>query len=467
MKPVLLIDFGSTYTKVTAVDVEAGCLLGTADSYTTIETDVGEGLANALAKLHAKTGPLEYQARYACSSAAGGLRMITSGLVPELTAEAARQASLGAGAKVLKVYSFQLTEDDLDEIREINPDIFLLVGGTDGGNTECILHNAKMLASIPFDFPVIIAGNRTAARECERILAGHEVHIVENVMPKFGVLNIEPARLKIREIFLNRIIQAKGLSKAAELLSGILMPTPSAVMKAMRLLAQGCEGEAGIGDLIAVDVGGATTDIYSMADGMPQDQATVYKGLPEPYDKRTVEGDIGMRYSVRGIVEAVGIQRICQLSELSKERVEELLNMISEHKDLIPEPGSDLEKLDFALASMAIETAVARHAGTMEETYTLMGLTYVQSGKDLRRVKQIIVTGGSLIRTARTGEIAAHALASLSAPMSLRPLKAEIRVDRKYILAAMGLLSETYPQTALRIMKKELEHDGYSEQKNS
>ncbi len=467
MKPVLLIDFGSTYTKVTAVDVEEEKLLGTADSYTTIETDVGEGLANALEKLHARTGPLSYEARYACSSAAGGLRMITSGLVPELTAEAAHQASLGAGAKVLKVYSFQLTEDDLIEIQQINPDIFLLVGGTDGGNTECILHNAKMLASIPFDFPVIIAGNRTAARECERILSGHEVHIVENVMPKFGVLNTEPARLKIREIFLNKIIQAKGLSKAAELLSGILMPTPSAVMKAMRLLAQGCEGEAGIGDLIAVDVGGATTDIYSMADGMPQDQATVYKGLPEPYDKRTVEGDIGMRYSVRGIVDAAGIQSICQLSELSRERVEELLERLNEHKDLIPEPGSDLEKLDFALASMAIETAVARHAGTMEETYTLMGLTYVQSGKDLRHVKQIIVTGGSLIRTARTGEIAAHALASLSAPMSLRPLKAEIRVDRKYILAAMGLLSEYYPQTALRIMKKELEHDGYSEQKNS
>ena len=152
--------------------------------------------------------------------------MITSGLVPELTAEAARQASLGAGAKVLKVYSFQLTEDDILEILDINPDIFLLVGGTDGGNVEVILHNAKMLASVAFDFPVIIAGNRTAARECERILQGHEVHIVENVMPKFGVLNIEPARLKIREIFLNKIIQAKGLSKAAELINGILMPTP-------------------------------------------------------------------------------------------------------------------------------------------------------------------------------------------------------------------------------------------------
>ena len=467
MKPILLIDFGSTYTKLTAVDVEEERILGTAQSFTTIQTDVGDGLNAGLKLLEEKTGKLDYAETYACSSAAGGLRMVTSGLVPELTSEAAKLASLGAGAKVVGLYSFQLTEDDLEEIQALKPDIFLLVGGTDGGNVEVILHNAKMLASADLDFPVIIAGNRTAARECERILAGHEVHIVENVMPKFGVLNIEPARLKIREIFLNKIIQAKGLSKAAELINGILMPTPSAVMKAMRLLSEGCEEEIGIGDLIAVDVGGATTDIYSMADGMPGDASTVYKGLPEPYDKRTVEGDIGMRYSIRGIVEAAGLPKICQLSGLDKKRAEELIDTLCEHTDMIPEPGSDLEKLDFALASMAIETAVARHAGSMEETYTLMGLTYVQSGKDLRRVRQVIVTGGSLIRTARTAEIASHALYSPAAPMSLRPMKADIRVDRKYILAAMGLLSEYDPTTALRIMKKELEYNGYSEQTNS
>lgn len=467
MKPVLLIDFGSTYTKVTAVDLDGETLLGTADSYTTVQTDVRTGLENALKKLHAQTGPLEYAARYACSSAAGGLRMITSGLVPELTAEAARQASLGAGAKVLKVYSFQLTEDDLEEILSINPDIFLLVGGTDGGNSECILHNAKMLASAQFSFPVVIAGNRTVARECARILDGHEIHICENVMPRFGVLNTEPTRNKIREIFLTKIIQAKGLSKAASLISGILMPTPSAVMKAMRLLAQGCEGERGIGDLIGVDVGGATTDIYSMADGMPATANTVYKGLPEEYAKRTVEGDIGMRYSIRGIVEAAGIKRVCALSGLEEARAEELIDLLATHTDLVPEPDTELERLDYALACLAIETAVTRHAGSMEETYTLMGLTYVQAGKDLRDVRQVIVTGGCLIHTARTGEIARHALYSPAAPASLRPLKATIRVDRRYILAAMGLLSEHHPQIALRIMKKELENDGYSEQENS
>lgn len=152
MKPVLLTDFGSTYTKLTAVDVDTARVLGTAAAYTTVQTDVNDGFSAALRQLEEKTGRLEYAERYACSSAAGGLRMIVSGLVPELTLEAARMASLGAGAKLIGQFSFELTEDDIDQIRREKPDIFLLVGGTDGGNTACILHNANMLAAMRPDF---------------------------------------------------------------------------------------------------------------------------------------------------------------------------------------------------------------------------------------------------------------------------------------------------------------------------
>ena len=417
MKPVLLIDFGSTYTKLTAVDVEGEQILGTAQSYTTVQTDINDGLRNGLTLLEEKVGKLEYAETFACSSAAGGLRMVASGLVPELTSEAAKLASLGAGAKVVGQYSFQMTEEDMEEVKALKPDIFLLVGGTDGGNTACIEHNAAMLATIHPEFPIVIAGNRNSARKCKELLSGCEVYVCPNVMPKFGVLNIEPTQKQIREIFLNRIIQAKGLSVAAELLSDIMMPTPAAVLQAMELLSEGCEGELGIGDLVAVDVGGATTDIYSIADGMPESMNTVYKGIPEPFAKRTVEGDIGMRYSVHGIVEAAGVDRISKLSGIPRKRVEELVSYLREHTDCVPNGNGELEQLDHALASMAIETAVTRHAGSMEETYTLMGLTYVQSGKDLRHVRQVIVTGGSLIRTERTGEIAAHAFASPSAPI--------------------------------------------------
>ena len=389
--------------------------------------------------------------------------MVASGLVPELTSEAAKLASLGAGAKIVGLYSYQMTEEDIQEIMELKPDIFLLVGGTDGGNTACIEHNARLLAAAKPEFPIVIAGNRNAARQCREYLSGCETYVCPNVMPKFGVLNIEPTQKQIRDIFLNRIIQAKGLSKAAQLLSDIMMPTPSAVMAAMELLSEGCEGESGIGDLIAVDVGGATTDIYSMADGMPEAMNTVFKGIPEPFAKRTVEGDIGMRYSVHGILEAVGVDRISKLSGIRRERVEELVAWLREHTDSVPDGNEELERLDHALAAMAIETAVARHAGIMEETYTMMGLTYVQTGKNLTHVRQIVVTGGSLIHTKDTAAIAKYAQYSPAQPMSLRPKNADIWVDRSYILAAMGLLSKHDPQVALRIMKKELEHYGHSE----
>jgi uncharacterized protein (TIGR01319 family) len=190
---------------------------------------------------------------------------------------------------------------------------------------------------------------------------------------------------------------------------------------------------------------------------------TVYKGLPEPYDKRTVEGDIGMRYSIRGIVDAAGIARVSALSGLSESRVEQLVSYLRDHTDIVPNGDEELEKLDFALAAMAVEEAVSRHAGTIEETYTMMGLTYVQSGKNLTKVKQIVVTGGSLIHAKRTAEIAAFAKFSPRTPTSLRPREADVWVDRSYILAAMGLLSTHYPQAALHIMKKELEFHGHSE----
>ncbi len=462
MKPVLLVDFGSTYTKVTAADVEGETLLGTAQSYTTVESDVGNGLANALALLEKKTGHLDYAETYACSSAAGGLRMVTSGLVPELTTEAARMASLGAGAKLVGVYSYELIEDDLEEIEALKPDIFLLVGGTDGGNRENIIHNAGILAGLSREIPIILAGNRAAAKECLKLLEGHTVYRCDNVMPKFGTLQIEGVQAKIREIFLGRIVEAKGLTKATSLMNDICMPTPAAVLQAMTVLSKGAGREPGIGDLVGVDVGGATTDVYSMADGMPRHASTVYKGLPEPFAKRTVEGDIGMRYSIHGIADAAGIGKIAGLSGLSEDRVKELVDYLGTHTDELPDRSPEKTALDKALASCAVRTAVARHAGTVEESYTMMGQVWVQTGKDLRDVRQLVVTGGSLIHTEETADIAAFALASQEDPESLRPTEANILVDRKYILAAMGLLSLHYPETALRIMKKELEHNGYS-----
>ena len=361
----------------------------------------------------------------------------------------------------MKVYSYQLTEEDGEEINRLNPDIFLLTGGTDGGNKNNILENARMLASLDAVFPVVIAGNRNAAGECRKILEAAEKPAVvcENVMPRFNVLNIEPAQTEIRKIFLERIIRAKGLSEAGQLISGILMPTPAAVLSAMELLSKGTETEKGFGELLAVDVGGATTDVYSMTAGDPTRAGTVLKGLPEPYAKRTVEGDIGMRYSAKGIAEAAGIPALARIAGLSEEKTETLLTLISEKTDILPET-EELKALDFALAAMAVKTGVTRHAGRIEKVYTPVGETFVQEGKDLGAVSRVIATGGSLIHAGRTEEIVKYALYDPADPASLKPVSAEIISDEKYILSAMGLLARYAPETAIKIMKKELKSHG-------
>jgi uncharacterized protein (TIGR01319 family) len=243
--------------------------------------------------------------------------MVTSGLVPSLTAEAARLASLGAGAKIIRVFSYELNDEDIAEIAALKPDIFLLTGGVDGGNSDCIAHNAAALSGIARDrrFPVIIAGNRAAAEKCEKLLAGWKTVRCPNVMPAMGKLNIEGVQEEIRKLFLERIIHAKGLSREKELIDGILMPTPQAVKKALELFASACGAE-----LAAVDLGGATTDVYSVAKGLPKNDNVLLKGLPEPESKRTVEGDIGMRYSAQGVLEAVGEERLAVLAGASPSR---------------------------------------------------------------------------------------------------------------------------------------------------
>jgi len=440
MKTVLLIDYGSTYTKVVAAEISRPRLIGCASAHTTVTTNVGEGLERALSELKSQTGISEFHKRLACSSAAGGLRMIASGLVPELTAKAASMASMGAGAKIVGLYSYELTEDDVTEITDKSPDILLLTGGTDGGNKKCILHNAKLLAEAPGEFPIIVAGNRNSGREVMQILKHRQAYLCDNVMPAVDRVNIEPARQLIRDIFLDRIVHAKGLDEE------VLMPTPAAVLKATQLLAED------IGDLIAIDVGGATTDIYSITDGSPRGSNIIYKGLPEQFAKRTVEGDIGMRYSAPGIVEAAGVSRVAELAGLPEEVVSKQVKYLTEFTDTLPET-KEQKSMDFALAAMAIETATLRHAGSFEEVYTTSGRAVVQSGKDLTDVKTIVMTGGALLNTDRQAELTKYALYSELQPQSLRPKNAKLLIDKHYILAAMGLLSEFAPKAALEIMK--------------
>ncbi|AUD64286.1 MutL protein [Tenericutes bacterium MZ-XQ] len=455
MKTYLLVDFGSTFTKLTAVDLDKEEIIATAKAITTVEKDIIIGYQKALERLHAKIGyEIKFDKITACSSAAGGLKMVAIGLVEELTTEAARRVCLGAGAKVELILSHNINLHEVEEIKNKNIDIILLAGGANGGNKECVIHNAKQLAKSDIKAPIVFAGNKDATDEIEEILkkANKEFYICENVMPRLNVLNINSAKDTIKDIFVKNIIEAKGIKKVEKLVGEVVLPTPNAVLMAAELLSTGFGDEPGLGDLMLADVGGATTDIYSMSSGLPTQMNAILSGLEEPYAKRTVEGDLGMRYSSLGILQSFTASEI---SHWKSRNVDIEAEAHKRHDDIEFISSTDEDYIaDDIFAGKCIDVATSRHVGTLKGVYTPMGVMYYQVGKDLTQTNYFIGTGGVVISSKDPVAILKNGVKMASKPMELRPQNPEYLLDKTYILSAMGLLSMDHPEIALRIMKK-------------
>lgn len=453
----LTVDFGSTYTKLTAIDADNATILATANAFTTIDTDIMDGYNVALKSMEAEIGTLSYDRLLCCSSAGGGLKMVALGLVPELTAKAARMAASSAGAKVIKTYSFEISKAEQDEIYDINPDLVLLCGGTDGGNKEVIIANAKRLCEIDRDFSIIAAGNKSASYDLKEIFSnsGKDYVITNNVMPTFNKLDIEPAKKSIKELFIRKIIQAKGLSGVQQMADSEIIPTPLAVMAGCELLSKGTRKTPGIGEFLAVDLGGATTDVYSMAKGKPVHENILEKGLPEPFSKRTVEGDLGMRYSLGALTDELDLEELEESYELEKGAISKWVKKCIETPGLLAQ-NEEEQRIEEILARQAVDIAVERHVGFMESAYSPLGEIFAITGKDLTEIPYVIGIGGALINSPHPQFILEGAKFNIKKYNYTKPKHPAYMLDRKYIFASMGLLSSVDPELALRLMKEKI-----------
>lgn len=457
MANYLLIDFGSTFTKLCAVNTEECSIIGTSSDFTTVETDINDGYQKALDKLFDKIGKrIDFEQVIACSSAAGGLKMAAIGLVKELTVEAAKRVCLGAGAKVDLVFSHHLNKSEVQQIIDKKIDIILLAGGSDGGNSESVIYNANLLGELGVNIPIVFAGNKSAQDDILDIFKKYNLngHICENVMPSINVLNINDAREKIREIFLKQIIAAKGIKKIENEINKVILPTPSAVLEAAKLLSEGYLEEEGLGEIVVVDIGGATTDMYSICESTKRSDVII-QGLEEPFAKRTVEGDLGMRYSAPGIVKSLSEREI---NFINKDKGIDIVNEVNRRYNnvkLLPENNRD-EFIDQFLAEMCAYRAMHRHVGRIQEVLTPMGKVYNQVGKDLSDVNFVIGTGGVIIKSNHQYEILRQTTNILHNHQELRPNDPNFLIDHDYIMAAMGLLSKIEPMAALKIMKKHI-----------
>lgn len=453
----LTVDFGSTFTKLTSIDADRVEIRATAASFTTIETNIMDGYQKALALLEEKTGSITYDKTLCCSSAGGGLKMVALGLVPELTAKAAKMAASSAGAKVIKTYAFEISKEEQEEIYTINPDLVLLCGGTDGGNKEVIINNAKRLCDIDRNFSIIAAGNKSASYELEEIFnaAGKDFVITKNVMPQFNQLEIEPAKKSITALFIRKIIEAKGLSRVQEMSYSDVIPTPLSVMSACELLSKGTKNTPGIGELMAIDLGGATTDVYSMATGKPTHDNILEKGLPEPYSKRTVEGDLGMRYSLNFLADEMDIDEASQEFGVSIAHIRNWVSSCSANPDTIAKTEEEAQ-IEELLAKNAIRIAADRHCGVMERNFSPMGEIYSLTGKDLTAIPYVLGIGGAIINSPDPQRILEGISYEPKKFDRMKPKNPTYLLDEKYIFASMGLLSSIDPDLALTLLKKNI-----------
>ncbi len=461
MKVALLADFGSTFTKVLAVDLADGALVGAAQAPTSLNGEILEGYEEAARAALRDIGGAAYVAiEMAASSAGGGIRMVAIGLVDSLTAAAARAAALNAGARLVGTFAGAITEEDARRLASLDPEIVLFAGGTDGGQETRVLRNAESVASAVARAHVVVACNNVIANDVRAIFkpCAKSVVVVPNIMPEVGVTAFDAAREAIAKVFIREVIAGKQLSNSPRFAALVRMATPDAVLRAAVILASEARRERTAGDgVIITDVGGATTDIYSVLLRRPVSGFGVQRpGFISTPHLRTVEGDLGVRSNAPGVLladhswlEQHGRSASCIATACQRR---------AEQPDLVfaDSPERDLDEL---LAVSCMYRALERHCGQRAVRPAMAGRSVlVERGQNLSGCR-ILIAGGGILRAVPTGaDLARRALSRLPDSV-LAPRHCQIVVDRRYVLAAAGLLAKSQPQIAEALLRRELSEE--------
>jgi uncharacterized protein (TIGR01319 family) len=457
---VACVDFGSTFTKAALVELPTGRLVGTASHRTTIDTDVLDGWDACRQALSAADPRAADAPVLACSSAGGGLRIAVVGNEELVTAEAGRRVALSSGGRVVHVAAGGLRRADVTELRASRPDVVLLVGGTDGGNVEVLLRSAETLAKARWRTPVVVAGNVDAREDVAALLdaAGTTYVLADNVVPQIGVLAPDSARAAIREMFLRHVIGGKHLSRRRDSSTGsgrrfidmVQGATPDVVLTAVELLARGLDlDRPGVGDVVVVDVGGATTDVHSVVEVDPEDSGLSREVVATVPVTRTVEGDLGMRWSAVSTVDAAVEAGLvsAELTAAAKSRQEDPGFVAAEPREL---------ETDREIAAAAVMLALRRHAGRSQVVYGPgtggPGRVVERSGKDLREVRLLVGSGGVLRHADDTAADLLTRHLHLDSGWQL-PEHPRTVVDQDYVLAAAGLLASRHPDAAYALLR--------------
>ncbi|MEN3014483.1 MAG: glutamate mutase L [bacterium] len=481
IKSIIATDCGSTTTKAILIEKQPTGeyrLVTRGEAPTTVEApleDVTIGVLNAFREVqelrNKKILTDDYKALIkpdrgdqgvdiyvSTSSAGGGLQMVVAGVVKEMSAESAQRAALGGGAIVLDTFAVndgRKPFERIEKIRELRPDIILLSGGTEGGTIKHVVEMAQTIAAakpqprlgITFHLPVIYAGNSKAREEIERILSKVvELRITDNLRPSLDYENLQPTRLIIQDIFLDHVMaQAPGYKKLMEMVDAPIMPTPAAVGLIMQKIAK----KNNI-NLIGVDIGGATTDVFSV----------IYQN-GEWIFNRSVSANYGMSYSIAQVLKDAGIQNVLRWIPFDTDIVQ-LRNSI---KNKMIRPTS----IPYLLKDLMIEQAICREAlrlsfdqhkllavglkGRQKERSISDAFAQQESGEsiiDMFELDMIVGSGGVLSHAPKRNQSAMMMIDAFQ-PYGFTLLT----VDSIFMMPHLGVLSNIHERAATEVFEKD------------
>jgi len=470
---ILATDCGSTTTKAILIEKRGEVYRQTyrGEAPTTVEApfeDVTRGVLNSIAELEELSGRTLLRGEeilqpatetegadvyISTSSAGGGLQMMVAGAVKTMTAESAQRAALGAGAIVMDVIASndgRLPHERIERIRHLRPDMILLSGGTDGGTVTHVVELAEYIAAanprprlgITYQLPVIFAGNRDA-RDNVRDILGEKTSLVitDNLRPVLEREDLQPARHRIQDLFLEHVMaQAPGYKKLLSWLGAEIMPTPAAVGQIMQTIAEKQDL-----NIIGVDIGGATTDVFS-----------VFRGI----FNRTVSANLGMSYSVSNVFAEAGADDVLRWLPFQVDEAacrDQIKNKMI-RPTTIPQTQASLQ-LEQALAREALRLAFEQHRalsvglkGVQRERDISEAFEQSESGFtiDLKEVDLIVGSGGVLSHAPRR-EQAMMMLIDAFQPLGVTRLA----VDSIFMMPHLGVLATVNEKAATDVFEKD------------
>jgi uncharacterized protein (TIGR01319 family) len=475
IRVILATDCGSTTTKAILIQKVDGVYRQThrGEAPTTVEApfaDVTMGVVNSVTEtqelanrrliddsgriIRPTTDSEGCDIYISTSSAGGGLQMMVAGVIREMTAESAKRAALGAGAIVMDVIASndkRRPHEQIQRIRELRPDMILISGGVDGGTTTHVVQIAELIAPAKprprfgseYTLPIIYAGNKDAAPAIQKVInQGFDLTIVDNLRPVLERENLGPARDAIHDLFLEHVMaHAPGYDKLMQWTDAPIMPTPGAVGNILQTIAS----RKGI-NVVGVDIGGATTDVFSVFDGV---------------FNRTVSANLGMSYSISNVCAEAGMPNILRWVHIDMNE-RELRNRV---KNKMIRPTTIPQTLEALIFEQAVAREALRLAYIQHKAFatTLKGVQQQRTVGDTFRQEisgQTIVDNMKLDLLVASGGVLSHApRMEQTAMMLVDAFEPEgftsLAKDSIFMMPHLGVLAQVHPQASLEVFERD------------